>query len=332
MLIFSSKKMADVVTLAERAAEYPVNVLILGETGCGKELIARHIHETSKAGGKFVSVNCTAFPQDLLESELFGYVKGAFTGAYSDKKGIMEEAGGGSLLLDEIGDMPIKLQPKLLRALDTKKFMPLGTTTRQIEFNARVIATTNCDLSDSDNFRSDLYFRLGTIIINIPPLRERPDDIISLTSYLLGEIQKEFELKNFPKINNRVYTILLGYTWPGNVRELQNILKRSLILGNGNLKTDVVKKIVRASADFFGVPSNTDSTFVWRFEKDGTNLSKIHNKLDKHIIKHILKIKPKITRVALAKELGVTVPTVMVKLKDFKLFKYKIKQKIKELE
>ena len=253
MLISSSQEMVDVVNLAEKAARYPVNVLILGETGCGKELIARHVHEISECTGQFMSVNCTALPGELLESELFGYYRGAFTGAYKTKKGIMEEAAKGSLLLDEIGDMPLHLQPKILRALDTKKFIPLGGT-KAIEFSARVIATTNKSLADPKVFRPDLYFRLATVVITVPPLRKRPDDIMSLVNYFLGKIQEEFQLQEFPTITeDGIYNLLLTYSWPGNVRELQNVLKRSIILGDGILELEIVKNIIKTTSNFFNM-------------------------------------------------------------------------------
>jgi len=253
MLISSSQQMVDVVNLAEKAAKYPVNVIILGETGCGKELIARHVHETSECAGKFMSINCTALPGELLESELFGYHRGAFTGAYKTKKGIMEEASNGSLLLDEIGDMPLHLQPKLLRVLDTKKFIPLGGI-KPVDFSARVIATTNKKLSDPKLFRPDLYFRLATVIVTVPPLRERPDDIISLINYFLGKIQEEFSLTKFPTItDNNIYDMLLKYYWPGNIRELQNVLKRSIILGDGSLELKIIKNILEDTSKFFNI-------------------------------------------------------------------------------
>ena len=315
MLISSSKIMSDIVDLAEKASKYPVNVLILGETGCGKELIARHIHETSECNGKFMGINCTALPKELLESELFGYSKGAFTGAYKSRKGIMEEASNGSLLLDEVGDMSISLQPKLLRVLDTNKFMPLGSTESK-KFKAKVISTTNKDLSNQSNFRQDLYFRLGTIIINIPPLKERPDDIISLTNYSLGKIQEEFGLKEFPTIDdNSIYTLLLKYPWPGNVRELQNTLKRAIILGDGYLKYDIIKNIIEHNAEFFDVEKDMNHIFVWK-DNDSKNLRKACKSLEKHIIRYILQTSPKITNTTLANILGISMPTLLLKFRD----------------
>ena len=315
MLIASSKAMLDVISLAEKASRFPVNVLILGETGCGKELIARHIHETSECDGKFLGINCTALPKELLESELFGYSKGAFTGAYKSKKGIMEEAEGGSLLLDEVGDMHIALQPKLLRVLDTKEFTPLGSTSCK-KFNTKVISTTNTNLSNKNTFRQDLYFRLGTVIINIPPLKERPDDIFSLTNYFLGKIQKDFKLEHFPIIkDDNIYTLLLKYPWPGNVRELQNILKRATILGDGYLKYNIVKSIINYGAKFFNVEKDTNSVFVWK-DTDPKNLKKANSKLERHIVKHIIRTEPDITNTALAIVLGISIPTLLLKFRN----------------
>jgi transcriptional regulator with PAS, ATPase and Fis domain len=315
MLISSSKTMLDVVNLAEKSSKFPVNILILGETGCGKELIARHIHETSECDGKFLGINCTALPRELLESELFGYSKGAFTGAYKSKKGIMEETKGGSLLLDEVGDMPIALQPKLLRVLDTKEFTPLGSTSCK-KFDTKVISTTNMNLSNQTTFRQDLYFRLGTIIINIPPLKNRPDDILSLTNYFLGKIQEDFKLEEFPTIkNNDIYTLLLKYPWPGNVRELQNVLKRAIILGDGYLEYDIVKDIIDYGAKFFDVEKNIDSVFIWK-DTDHRNLKKANLELGKHIVKHIIETEPKITNTALANILGISMPTLLSRFRD----------------
>jgi transcriptional regulator with PAS, ATPase and Fis domain len=307
--------MSDVVTLAEKASKFPVNVLILGETGCGKELIARHIHETSGCSGRFLGINCTALPKELLESELFGYSKGAFTGAYKSKKGIMKEAEGGSLLLDEVGDMPIALQPKLLRVLDTKEFTPLGST-KCNKFNTKVISTTNMNLSNQSTFRQDLYFRLGTIIINIPPLKERPDDILSLTNYFLGKIQEEFKLAYFPTIkNNSIYTLLLKYSWPGNVRELQNTLKRAIILGDGYLEYNIVKDIINYGAKFSNVEKDMDHTFIWK-STEHKDLRKACSKLERHIANYIIKTKPEITNTALANILGISMPTMLLRFKD----------------
>ena len=315
MLISSSKAMLDVVNLAEKASKFPVNVLILGETGCGKELIARHIHETSGCNGRFMGVNCTALPKELLESELFGHNKGAFTGAYKLKKGIMEEVDGGSLLLDEVGDMPLSLQPKLLRVLDTKNFVPLGSTVSK-KFNAKVISTTNRKLSNQSTFRQDLYFRLGTIIINIPALKERPDDIIALTNYFLGKIQEEFKLKEFPTIENEaIYTLLLKYPWPGNVRELQNTLKRAIILGDGYLNYEIIKDIIKDNIKFFNIKDSMDSFFVWK-NTDSKNFRIANRALEKHIVRQILQTSPKITNADLARILGISTPTLSSKFKN----------------
>jgi len=323
MLISSSKEMKKVIAFAERIAKFPVNVLILGETGSGKELIARHIHKTSKSVGKFVSINCTAVPHELLESELFGYNKGAFTGAYTAKKGIMLEARGGSLLLDEIGDMPLNLQPKLLRVLDNKRFTPLGST-ESIDFNARIIATTNKSesLLDEKVFRPDLYFRLSTTIINIPPLRERPNDIISLTNYFLGKIQEEFGLKNFPMIkSSKIYRLLLKYTWPGNIRELQNVLKRSIIKGNGILKPEILANTINETPIILHSNKHlkTNGIFIWDVNKNGTNIKKAKSCIEEYIINYLVNYiknveRKKILKKDLARRLGISITTLLNKL------------------
>ena len=327
MLISSSASMENIINLAEKASHYQVNVLVLGETGCGKELIARHIHETSKCNGKFMSVNCTALPKELLENELFGHNKGAFTGAYTVKKGILEEAHDGTLLLDEIGDMPISLQPKLLRVLDTKKFMSLGST-KSKTFSARAIATTNKDLTNQDNFRQDLYFRLATVVIKIPPLRKRPDDIISLTNYFLGKIQEDFNLEKFSAIieDKRIYDLLLNYSWPGNVRELQNILKKAVILGDGHLKYQIVDNIINENIDFF---NNANNVFTWKIEncnKDECNLRRADKALETYIIKYIIATNPKIAHTKIANIVGISYPTLLARFRNILNYKGQIQK------
>ena len=210
-------------------------VLIQGETGTGKELVARAVHErSSRSRGPFIKVNCAAIPAGLLESELFGHEKGAFTGAIAQKLGRFEMAHQGTLFLDEIGEIPLELQPKLLRALQEQEFERLGGN-RTIQVDVRIIAATNRDLSamvDENKFRADLYYRLAVFPLNIPPLRERRDDIPVLTRYFVQKYSRRMG-RAIEIIPTQAIETLIGYDWPGNIRELQNVIERSVIMSKG---------------------------------------------------------------------------------------------------
>jgi two-component system NtrC family response regulator len=218
--------------LAEKVAVMDTAVLLTGETGTGKEIFANAIHyESSRKKGNFVAINCSAFGKDVLESELFGHKKGAFTGAFSDKKGLIEEAQNGTLFLDEIGEMPLELQAKMLRVLESGEFIKMGDTKISTS-NFRLIAATNRDLKEESrlgNFREDLYFRLNVFEIHLPPLRERKADIRELTNFYIGKISAKMNLKNVT-ITETFYKKLENNVWKGNIRELKNTLERSLIL------------------------------------------------------------------------------------------------------
>ena len=205
--------------------------LILGESGTGKELAARAVHEWgSRAALPFVEINCASIPENLLESELFGYERGAFTDARDRKLGLFEMAKGGSILLDEIGEMPMKLQAKLLRALESRRFKRLGGT-RDIEFSARIIAATNRNLLhevSAGRFRGDLYYRIGALPVKLPPLRERSEDIPDLVRYFLDDLGQELDIA-VPRVADSALKMLCGHDWPGNVRELRNVLQRAMV-------------------------------------------------------------------------------------------------------
>jgi two-component system response regulator HydG len=233
-LLGVSPKMQRVYRLIEKVSQHNYPVLILGESGTGKELVARSIHFSGPRQNRpFVPVDCSALVPTLIESELFGYVKGAFTGAVHSKTGLMESAGNGTLFLDEIGDMPVDLQAKLLRALQEREIKPVGSTDR-VPISTRVIAATNRDLEASvrqGQFRQDLFFRLNVVQIKLPPLRERKSDIPLLVNAFL---------EKFSEPNGRVRTLsedamarLIAYDWPGNVRELENAIERAVALGSG---------------------------------------------------------------------------------------------------
>ncbi len=237
-IIGISKPLLDIVETIKNIAPTPATVLLLGESGVGKELFAKTIHKFSDRSNKpFIKINCAAIPEDLLESELFGYEKGAFTGAYTTKKGKFELANGGTIFLDEIGDMPISLQAKILRVLQEKEVERIGST-KPIKVDVRIIAATNKDLEDMVNqgtFREDLYYRLNVIPIYIPPLRERKEDIPVLINYFINKFNKEYRKNVF--ISDELMQLFLDYSWPGNVRQLQNTIERMVILSKKEILT-----------------------------------------------------------------------------------------------
>ena len=217
--------------IAKKAAVTNVPIMLLGESGVGKEEFAKYIHKESKRKGNFIAINMSAIPENLIESELFGYVKGAFTDAVSDKKGLFELANGGTLFLDEIAEMPYHLQAKLLRVLQEKEFFPLGST-KPIKIDVRIISATNQNIEEfikNNKFREDLYYRLSTIPIYIPPLRERKNDILPIAEKILENSIKEFNLDN-KYFSKEAKEALINYSWPGNIRELLNVIKRAAIL------------------------------------------------------------------------------------------------------
>ena len=239
-IIGTSPGLKSVLTEVERVAPTDSTVLVLGETGTGKELIARAIHNLSARSARpFVKFNCAAIPFDLLESELFGHEKGAFTGAIAQEIGRFERADTGTLFLDEIGDLPLALQPKLLRVLQEQEFERLGSgRTRRI--NVRLVAATHQDLNEMvarKGFRSDLYYRLNVFPLELPPLRERPQDIPQLVSHFVSLFSTRME-KPIRVIPPETMAALTAYSWPGNVRELQNLIERAVIRSNGGVLPD----------------------------------------------------------------------------------------------
>ncbi|MBX6422451.1 sigma 54-interacting transcriptional regulator [Thermosulfurimonas sp. F29] len=230
--VATSSRMHEVLEMIHRVAGSPATVLLRGESGTGKTLIARLIHYNSpRADGPFVSVPCTAIPETLLESELFGYEKGAFTGAQGRKIGLMEKAHGGTLFLDEIGDLSLPIQAKLLHAIQEKEFYRLGST-EPIKVDVRIIAATNRNLEElveKGLFREDLYYRLSVFPIYIPPLRERPTDIIPLAEHFLEKYCRLYG-KNIKRLSSPAIDLLMQYHWPGNVRELENAIERAVLI------------------------------------------------------------------------------------------------------
>jgi DNA-binding NtrC family response regulator len=231
-LLGNSRGVLEVKDLVARIAGLDSSILINGESGTGKELVARSLHEQSRRSkGPFVAINCAALPETLLESELFGHEKGAFTDARQARRGLFLEAAGGTLLLDEIGEMPLSLQPKLLRALEERTVRPLGGV-REIPFDVRIVAATHRDLGEAiaaGQFREDLYYRLNVIAIDIPPLRDRGNDILLLAEVFIEEFARRLD-KPVKGLAEAAASRLLSYSWPGNVRELRNLMERAVAL------------------------------------------------------------------------------------------------------
>jgi len=232
-LIGKSPSMQKIYDLIERISDISSNVLITGESGTGKELVAKAIHYTGKRKERpLIALNCAAIPETLLESELFGYKKGAFTDAKSDKKGLIFEANKGTLFLDEITEMPLTLQAKLLRVIEEKEVRPLGDTIAY-PVDVRIISTSNRNMEtliQQDQFRKDLYYRLKVIDIELPPVRERKEDIPLLVKHFINRFNKELK-KEIAGISDETLRILFSYSWPGNVRELENVIQRAIALG-----------------------------------------------------------------------------------------------------
>lgn len=233
-IIGKSNVLKQSYSLAEKVAKTPTSVLLTGETGTGKEVLAKAIHNMSpRASNSFVAINCAAFSKELLEGELFGHRAGAFTGAAKDQKGLIEEADKGTLFLDEVGEMPIDLQPKILRVLETGEFLKIGET-KPTKVDCRIIAATNRDLHEEicqGNFREDLYYRISVFQIKLPALKERQEDIPLFIEYFLSK----FSEGNSVTVSDQAFKALIDYPWPGNIRELRNVMERSAILMDSDI-------------------------------------------------------------------------------------------------
>jgi len=299
--------------LVERVAPFDVSVLITGESGTGKELFARAIHNNGpRADGPFVDVNCTAIPDTLLESELFGHVKGAFTGAVANRKGKFELADGGTLFLDEIGDMSAEAQSKLLRALEERNFVPVGAE-KQVSVDLRVLAATNRDLETEareGNFREDLYYRLNEFQIHLPPLRERKEDVRALAQHFLALFTRQFDMESM-RWSPEALDTLAGCPWSGNVRELRNAVKSAIILADGDtVGTEALPRSVTAAGK--AAPDTTVSDA----NEDGELLSMadVEKKHFERVLNEVNWNKSQAARV-----LGISRPTVDAKLKAYKI-------------
>jgi len=310
-IVGKSKAMERVFTIMKKVADTPTTVLIYGESGTGKELIARGLHRSSsRAEAQFVSINCAAVPETLLESELFGYEKGAFTGASSLKQGKFEFADGGTLFLDEVGEMSLSLQVKLLRVLQEQEFQRVGGN-KDIRVDVRVIAATNKDLKeevDEGRFRPDLYFRLNVVQIEVPPLRQRSEDIPLLIAHFLKKLEGKLGRtvrEVDPEAMNRFYK----YPWPGNVRELENVLERAVVLSKGSTITIEDLPIeMRQSTDW---EQGVEGLISWEH-----GLAATLDSIEERIIRLALKKSDNVQAQA-AKMLGVSRSNLQYKMKKY---------------
>ena len=287
-IIGSSRSMQNIYEVIDSVAESDANILILGESGTGKEVIANAIHYKSHRSKKpFVKLNCSALPKELIESELFGHKKGSFTGAISDKEGFLGRANGGSLLLDEIGEMPVGLQPKLLRVLQERIYYRVGSDKPQ-EVDFRLISSTNrspFEAIQDGNLREDLYYRINTIEIKIPPLRERMDDVPMLAEHFL-EVYAEKYKRGPCEFSERAYDQMLNYNWRGNVRELQHVIERAILLSKGgrinelnipkNFENSISYANISKTANTLKTDSHSDSEIV-AVKSNGSGLPDTEN-------------------------------------------------------
>ncbi|PLX48252.1 MAG: DNA-binding response regulator [Desulfobulbaceae bacterium] len=314
-MIGKNRIMQDIYSLIEKVAPTPTSVLITGESGTGKELIARAIHcNSNREDGPFISVNCAALPDSLLESELFGHEKGAFTGAVSLRKGRFERADGGTLFLDEIGEMPLTLQAKLLRIIQEKTFERVGGSS-ELAVDVRIIAATNKDLKEEveqGNFREDLYYRLNVLNIHVPPLRERMDDIPLLTLHFVEKFSQQLGKPDLT-ISDESISFLSSLTWEGNIRELENTIERASILCNNNIiqPEDVQPDVISSPEPELDAHFNIDEIF-----KPDIRLPDILNALEKKMIIRAMEQADYIQTKA-AGSLGITKSLLQYKMKKF---------------
>jgi DNA-binding NtrC family response regulator len=311
-VVARSPQMLEVIALAARVAHRDTPVLILGESGTGKDVLARTIHATSRRAERpLISVNCAAIPESLLESELFGYRRGAFTGASGDKPGLLGAADGGTLFLDEVGELPLTAQAKLLRCLEDQRYFPLGSVQpRRADF--RLIAVTNARLQErvkDGSFRGDLYYRLSVFSLHVPPLRDRREDILALAQHFLDELRREVG-KSVPGLSKEAAAYLTSRTWPGNARELKNAIERAVIVSDGNLLT---------SADFCTLePRPEEGSTVredgWTLPEGGVDLRQV----DRTLIAAAL-VRSGYNKSAAARLLGLSRPALRYRAKKYGL-------------
>jgi len=306
--------MGSVFAIMKRVADTPTTVLITGESGTGKELIARGLHKaSSRSKAPFVSINCAAVPENLLESELFGYEKGAFTGAVGLKQGKFEFANAGTLFLDEVGEMSLNLQVKLLRVLQEHEFQRVGGN-KDIQVDVRIVAATNKNLKeevDAGRFRADLFFRLNVVRIDVPPLRDRRDDIPFLVAHFLNRFSEKLAC-GIREVDPDVTSALCSYSWPGNVRELENVIERALVLCRGRtVMPEDLPTEVRKSP-----PIDEELDTLLSGQK---NLAGTLDALEERMIRQALKKAANVQAQA-AKALGISRSNLQYKMKKYGLF------------
>lgn len=313
-IIGKSRAMGSVFAIMKRVADTPTTVLITGESGTGKELIARGLHKaSSRSKAPFVSINCAAVPENLLESELFGYEKGAFTGAVGLKQGKFEFANAGTLFLDEVGEMSLNLQVKLLRVLQEHEFQRVGGN-KDIQVDVRIVAATNKNLKeevDAGRFRADLFFRLNVVRIDVPPLRDRRDDIPFLVAHFLNRFSEKLAC-GIREVDPDVTSALCSYSWPGNVRELENVIERALVLCRGRtVMPEDLPTEVRKSP-----PIDEELDTLLSGQK---NLAGTLDALEERMIRQALKKAANVQAQA-AKALGISRSNLQYKMKKYGLF------------
>jgi two-component system response regulator AtoC len=310
-IIAKSKEMQSVFDLIKKVADYKTTVLITGESGTGKELIARAIHfNGSRHNNALISISCGGIPETLLESELFGYKKGAFTDAWRDKTGRFEEAHNGTIFLDEIGELPLSLQVKLLRVLQEEEITPLGSTGIK-KVDVRVIAATAKDLAEEikkGQFREDLYYRINVVNIFLPPLRERVEDIPLLTENFVSLFNTKLN-KNITGISSKVMEQFMTYPWPGNVRELENVIERAILLAPGN---------TLEMSDLPSTLTGNQNTSYNLATEDISSIKVASRILEKGLIERALE-KTNGNRTKAAKILEISRPILISKIKEYQL-------------
>ncbi len=311
-IVAQSRVMMNIFQTITKIADYKTTVLITGESGTGKELIAKAIHYSSIRKNKaLVDINCGGIPETLLESELFGYVKGAFTDANRTKKGLFEEADGGTLFLDEIGDMPLPLQVKLLRALQEEEIRPLGQG-QSTSVDVRIIAATAKKLRDevnNKNFRDDLFYRINVLSIEVPPLRRRKEDIPLLVEYFVQKFNKRLGL-SIESVEKNCMQRLIQYEWPGNVRELENVIERSMALSDGEVLSTGTMPI-----ELLKIPAiSADAELGF----DGFSIKKNRAIMEKTLIKKALE-ETGGNKTKAASILEISIPALLYKIKEFEI-------------
>jgi len=310
-IVARSEVMARVFDIVNKVSQHKTTILITGESGTGKELIAKAIHSSgSRSSRPLVTINCGGIPDNLLESELFGYKKGAFTDAFKDKPGRFEEADGGTILLDEIGEMPLVLQVKLLRFLQEEEIMPLGGVGSK-RIDVRVLASTSKDLEKEvshGRFREDLFYRINVMPIHLPPLRARRGDIPLLAGYFLNQFNNKLK-KNIEGLSSQTMSILMEYKWPGNVRELENVMERAALLTAGRWVTP---------ADLPPNLAQMKKSSLYLNPEDGLSIKEASKRLHRHLIEEALR-RTGGNRTKAAELLEISRPMLIAKIREYSL-------------